>query len=46
MTVSDLVQVDKNGEVISGGKPGRRYANKAGFIIHSALHQARPVRYF
>jgi len=42
MTVSDLIQVDKEGNVVGGGKPGRRIANKAGFIIHSAIHQARP----
>lgn len=43
MTVSDLIQVDKNGNVVGGGKPERRIANKAGFVIHSAIHQARPV---
>lgn len=43
MTVSDLIQVNKEGGVVGGGKPGRRVANKAGFVIHSAIHEARPV---
>jgi len=43
MTISDLIQVNKHGEVVGGGKPGRRLANKAGFIIHSAIHEARSV---
>jgi len=41
MTISDLIQVNKHGEVVGGGKPGRRLANKAGFMIHSAIHEAR-----
>jgi len=43
MTISDLIQVNKRGEVVGGGKPGRRVANKPGFIIHSAIHEARSV---
>ncbi|KAK1515219.1 L-fuculose-phosphate aldolase [Colletotrichum costaricense] len=39
MRVSDLVQVNMNGEVIGGNKA---CINNAGFTIHSALHAARP----
>lgn len=42
MTVSDLILVDHHGNVIGGGKPGRRIVNLAGFKIHSAIHEARP----
>ncbi|KAK4050805.1 hypothetical protein OIV83_003226 [Microbotryomycetes sp. JL201] len=42
MTVSDLIRVNQKGQVIEGGKPGRQIVNLAGFLIHSALHQARP----
>ncbi|KAF8305672.1 class II aldolase/adducin domain-containing protein [Clavulina sp. PMI_390] len=42
MRVSDLVRVDKEGNVIGGGQPGWRIANKAGFVIHSSIHQSRP----
>ncbi|KAF8312914.1 arad-like aldolase/epimerase [Clavulina sp. PMI_390] len=42
MTVSDLVRVDKDGNVIGGGQPGWRIANKAGFVIHSSIHRSRP----
>ncbi|ETS74073.1 hypothetical protein PFICI_13939 [Pestalotiopsis fici W106-1] len=39
LSVSDMVHVDKNGNRI-GGNNAR--INKAGFIIHSAIHAARP----
>ncbi|GAA5929238.1 uncharacterized protein JCM15063_004091 [Sporobolomyces koalae] len=42
VTVSDLLLVNEEGEVIGGGKPGRRIVNKAGFLIHSSIHKARP----
>ncbi|GAA6006024.1 hypothetical protein JCM10207_007311 [Rhodosporidiobolus poonsookiae] len=42
ITVSDLILVSHDGKVIGGGKPGRRVVNKAGFLIHSAIHKARP----
>jgi ribulose-5-phosphate 4-epimerase/fuculose-1-phosphate aldolase len=37
VTASSLVKIDVDGNPINGGK-----ANKAGFIIHSAIHMARP----
>ena len=40
MKVSDLIQVDHTGKVIAGG-PNRKL-NKAGFLIHAAIHEARP----
>ncbi|GAA5890779.1 hypothetical protein JCM6882_000658 [Rhodosporidiobolus microsporus] len=43
MTVSDLIRVDHEGNVDpTTGKEGRRVVNKAGFLIHSAIHKARP----
>ena len=36
--VSDLVLVDRNGEVVIGDRP----VNTAAFAIHSRLHKARP----
>lgn len=38
MTVSDLILVDPDGEVVSGTKP----VNAAAYAIHHAIHQARP----
>ncbi len=38
MTVSDLILVNHEGEVVEGDKP----VNAAAFAIHSQLHQARP----
>ena len=37
---SDLIQVDEEGNIIAGGKV--RLLNAAAFMIHSAVHQARP----
>lgn len=37
---SDLIQVNEEGEVIGGGE--NRMLNTAAFMIHSAIHQARP----
>ena len=36
--VSDLILVNKDGEVVLGDKP----VNTAAFAIHSSLHDARP----
>ena len=37
---SDLIQVDHNGKVIAGGTV--RLLNAAAFMIHGAVHEARP----
>ena len=37
VTASNLVKVDINGNVISGG-----VINPAGFLVHSSIHEARP----
>lgn len=37
---SDLIQVDHSGKVIDGGP--NRMLNAAAFMIHSAIHAARP----
>ena len=37
---SDLIQVDHSGEIIDGGEI--RLLNTAAFMIHSAVHEARP----
>jgi ribulose-5-phosphate 4-epimerase/fuculose-1-phosphate aldolase len=45
VTASSLVKIDAEGNPTSGSEPGPRpryTANKAGFIIHSAIHMARP----
>lgn len=45
VTASSLVKIDADGNPTSGSEPGLRprfTANKAGFIIHSAIHMARP----
>jgi ribulose-5-phosphate 4-epimerase/fuculose-1-phosphate aldolase len=38
MRVSDLILVNHNGDVVYGSQP----VNRAAFVIHSAIHQARP----
>ena len=40
MRASDLVLIDLEGNVVDGQHGG--HVNAAGFIIHSAIHQARP----
>ncbi|KAL5403795.1 hypothetical protein PMIN04_012743 [Paraphaeosphaeria minitans] len=40
MKTSDLIHVNKEGEVIGGGEC--RLLNTAAYMIHSAIHQARP----
>lgn len=43
MNSSDLIQVDHEGHVIGGGKDGKGgLLNTAAFMIHSAIHSARP----
>ena len=38
MRVSDLILVNHSGEVVYGNQP----VNRAAFVIHAAVHQARP----
>jgi len=38
MRVSDLILVNHQGEVVYGAQP----VNRAAFVIHAAIHQARP----
>jgi len=38
MRVSDLILVNHDGEVVYGTKP----VNRAAFVLHAAIHQARP----
>jgi ribulose-5-phosphate 4-epimerase/fuculose-1-phosphate aldolase len=38
MRVSDLILVNHSGDVVYGSQP----VNRAAFVIHSAIHQARP----
>lgn len=38
MRVSDLILVNHSGDVVYGSQP----VNRAAFVIHSAVHQARP----
>ena len=40
MKASDLIQVNHEGAVIAGGP--NRLLNAAAFMIHSAIHAARP----
>ena len=43
MQASTLVKIDLDGEVIDGtGDEERDRVNRAGFVIHSAIHRARP----
>jgi ribulose-5-phosphate 4-epimerase/fuculose-1-phosphate aldolase len=37
---SDLVKIDLDGNIVDEGSAGKR-VNKAGFVIHSAIHAAR-----
>ncbi|KAH7019858.1 class II aldolase and Adducin N-terminal domain protein [Ilyonectria destructans] len=39
LKASDMVQIDEDGQVIGGNKTA---VNAAGFMIHSAIHRARP----
>ncbi|WP_444758060.1 class II aldolase/adducin family protein [Pseudomonas sp. A014] len=41
MRASDLVRIDQHGDVVDQAF-GERRVNAAGFVIHSAIHMARP----
>lgn len=41
MKASDLVRIDGEGQVVDSRFPDHR-VNRAGFVIHSAIHAARP----
>lgn len=41
MKASDLVRIDQHGRVVNGDTERSR-VNAAGFVIHSAIHMARP----
>lgn len=40
LTAADMVHVDADGKIIGGNKNGA--VNAAGFMIHAAIHEARP----
>ncbi|WVQ77265.1 hypothetical protein IAR50_006949 [Cryptococcus sp. DSM 104548] len=42
LKASDLLLISHSGAVIAGGHPSRQMYNPAGYIIHSAIHAARP----
>ncbi|KAH9458063.1 hypothetical protein MJO28_005118 [Puccinia striiformis f. sp. tritici] len=42
MTVSDLLLISPEGEIVMGGKPDRQVYNEAAYAIHHAIHSARP----
>ncbi|WVQ82240.1 hypothetical protein IAT38_004368 [Cryptococcus sp. DSM 104549] len=42
MTASDLLLIDHSGRIIAGGHPSRQRYNSAAYVIHSAIHAARP----
>ncbi|TIC21606.1 arad-like aldolase/epimerase [Wallemia mellicola] len=42
MTASDLLRIDHSGRIVEGGKPDRQYYNSAAYVIHAAVHYARP----
>jgi ribulose-5-phosphate 4-epimerase/fuculose-1-phosphate aldolase len=42
MRASDLVKIDLHGKIIDQDAQGTRMVNEAGFVIHSAIHAARP----
>ncbi|WRT66089.1 uncharacterized protein IL334_003042 [Kwoniella shivajii] len=42
MTASDLLLIDHHGKIVMGGKPHQQRYNAAAFVIHSAIHAARP----
>jgi ribulose-5-phosphate 4-epimerase/fuculose-1-phosphate aldolase len=39
VTASSLVRIDREGEIVGSSDHG---VNRAGFVIHSAIHEARP----
>ncbi|ORY30190.1 class II aldolase/adducin N-terminal [Naematelia encephala] len=42
MKASDLLLINHSGDIIMGGKPDRQRYNTAAFVIHKAIHDARP----
>ena len=42
MTASALVKIDFDGNPVTSGEGPASLVNKAGFVIHSAVHMARP----
>ncbi|MBV7486535.1 class II aldolase/adducin family protein [Bordetella sp. BOR01] len=46
MRASDLVEVDLDGNVAGGSSHQAHSVNRAGFVIHSAIHAARPDMHF
>ena len=38
----DLVKIDGDGHVVNPARDGHKRVNRAGFVIHSAVHMARP----
>ncbi|VTU14892.1 aldolase II superfamily protein [Variovorax sp. SRS16] len=36
-----LVKIDRNGDIVDREREGRKRVNRAGFVIHSAVHMAR-----
>lgn len=42
MTVSDLLLIGPDGNIVDGGRPERMIYNQAAFAIHHAIHTARP----
>jgi len=42
MRVSNLLLIDDDGNILEGGGPDEQFYNRAGFVIHHAIHQARP----
>ncbi|WWD17572.1 hypothetical protein CI109_102013 [Kwoniella shandongensis] len=42
MTASHLLLIDHAGRIVSGGLPHLQRYNAAAFVIHSAIHAARP----
>jgi ribulose-5-phosphate 4-epimerase/fuculose-1-phosphate aldolase len=42
MQASDLLLIDHDGNVVAGGKPSNQIYNRAAYIIHAAIHRARP----
>lgn len=42
ITASSLIKVDVDGNLVEGDESQREFLNPVGFVIHSAVHMARP----
>lgn len=42
MTVTDLLRIDHTGAIIEGGRSDQMFYNEAAYVIHAAVHSARP----